>query len=887
MIRNTFQILILAGLLLARFTSYSQQFPTGFAPQQLIENLDPTDFVITNDNQMFITIKSGKILVVENEQLAPQVFLNIEQQVDNFNERGLGHMVLDPNFEINHYYYVYYTVKNENRNRISRFTANGNSTLPESEFILLNLNSMAGSIHNGGAMGFGADGKLYVSVGDGADAGTAQLKTTLLGKVLRMNPDGSVPTDNPFFSDVTYAGSNKLIYALGFRNPFSMDIQPGTGKIMVCDVGNSAWEEVNEIQAGKNYGWPGIEGVRTTQTPPPDYKDPLYAYSHDNACSIVGAAFYNPEHDQFPTEYVGKFFFADYCAGYIQYVDPVNGMVQPFGTDIDRPLAIRVNHEGTLYYLQRAGMGGGSTGDNTSTPDGSLWKVTYTGTGEPGVGAQPQNILVSVGEDATFSVSVSGNIPLTLQWQVNGTDISGANGLNYTLTNSQLSDTGKIFRCQVSNSEGATVSDEATLSVTTNTRPIPVITSPVEGVLYRAGEMISFAGSASDAEDGSLPAAQLTWRIDFHHNEHSHPALQSAPGISSGTYNASRIGETDDNVWYRIYLTATDNQGLHKTIHQDIFPEKTTIQLTTIPIGLTLNIDGQPVLTPAAITSVVGVTRTLEAPSIQHQGNALYVYDQWTESTLNRIFSFNVVNGVETYTGKFVPVPIGEGDGLRGSYFNQSRTFNGEPDLVRTDETINFEWDGGSPHGTIQNDNFTARWEGYILPQFTDTYTFYTVSDDGARLWINNQLIINQWMPQGPTEWAGSYTVTAGEQYPIKVEFFEDEGGAVMKLLWKSTLLPKQIIPKQQLFTYQITGIEDVESAMTLYPTIADVRITVKRNNTRASKWSILNILGQPVLQGIFSHDPITYISVATLPAGAYLFKSLDGERKVIRFVKK
>lgn len=866
---------------------FSQQFPPGFAPQQLIENIDPTDFIIGKDGRIFITIKSGKILVAENEQLTPNVFLDIEDQVDNYNERGLGHMVLDPDFETNHYYYVYYTVKNENRNRISRFTANGNSTLPGSEHIILNLNTMFGTIHNAGAMVFGPDGKLYVSVGDGTNAGEAQSPSTLLGKILRMNPDGSAPADNPFYDNPTYTGVNKLIYASGFRNPFSMDIQPGTGKIYACEVGNSEWEEINEILPGKNYGWPVVEGFLTNEIPPPDYQDPVYAYSHENACAILGACFYNPAQSQFPPEYTGKFFFSDYCAGYMKYIDPATGVVQPFGTGIDRPLAIRMDpRTGTFYFLQRAGMGGGTDEDNTSSPDGSLWKITFNGSGEPIIASQPEDILVSTGEDATFSVSASGTAPLAYQWMRDGDDIGGAGSNTYAVENAQLSDDGSVFSCRISNSAGEVTSEEAELSVTSNSRPVPQITSPGNDFLYRAGENIRFAGKATDEEDGSLPKANLTWRIDFHHDTHNHPALSTTSGISSGEYMVPRIGETEDNVWYRIYLTATDEDGFSKTIHKDVFPKKTTFQLTTKPSGLTLNLDGQPVQTPVVITSVVGITRTLGAPQLQYKDNEIYVYDKWSEPDLERIFTFNVPGNGASYRGEFTFIPPGYGEGLQASYYNQSRTFNGDPDLVRVDETINFNWEEDSPDPAINNDFFTARWEGYIMPQFTDTYTFYTFSDDGVRLWVNNQLLIDKWDAQSPTEWSATYAVEAFEKYPVKLEFFEDGSEAIVRFLWKSSLLPKQVVRKRQLFTTLVTGIEDPSATVFLYPTVASTNITVKRTEMANTEWRIYNILGQPVLQGNFSEEPLTEIQVANLSPGVYLFKTFNGKERIIRFLK-
>jgi glucose/arabinose dehydrogenase len=123
---------------------------------------------------------------------------------------------------------------------------------------MLDLSPLSGTIHNAGAMAFGPDSTLYISVGDGSSAASAQSTTSLLGKILRINDDGTIPKDNPFYS--TFTDEHRAVYALGVRNSFSMAIQPGSGRIFATEVGASGWEEINEITAGMNYGWSIIEG---------------------------------------------------------------------------------------------------------------------------------------------------------------------------------------------------------------------------------------------------------------------------------------------------------------------------------------------------------------------------------------------------------------------------------------------------------------------------------------------------------------------------------------------------------------------------------------------------------------------------------------------------
>ena len=146
--------------------------------------------------------------------------------VDSSGERGLLGIAFDPNFATNHYLYVYYTVPTSPiHNRVSRFTAAGDTAAPGSEAVILELNNLsAATNHNGGGIHFGPDGKLYIGVGENANGANSQTLSNLLGKMLRINADGTIPTDNPFYNTAT--GNNRAIWALGLRNPFTFAFQP-------------------------------------------------------------------------------------------------------------------------------------------------------------------------------------------------------------------------------------------------------------------------------------------------------------------------------------------------------------------------------------------------------------------------------------------------------------------------------------------------------------------------------------------------------------------------------------------------------------------------------------------------------------------------------------
>ena len=325
--------------------------PAGFTETAITGLSGPTAIEIAPDGRVFVCQQSGSLRVIKNGVLLATPFVTLN--VDPNGERGLLGIAFDPNFANNNFIYLYYTVPSTPRhNRVSRFTANGDVVVPNSEVIILELDNLTTATnHNGGAIHFGPDGKLYVAVGENATPTNAQTLANRLGKMLRINSDGSIPTDNPFFN--TASGDNRSIWALGLRNPFTFAFQPGTGRMFINDVGQDTWEEINDGIAGSNYGWNLSEGPTSN----PAFRSPLFFYGHGIGptvgCAIAGGAFYNPNTVRFPQSFVGKYFFADLCSNWIRVFDPASGTAADFASGVSGPVDLKVSVDGSLYILAR------------------------------------------------------------------------------------------------------------------------------------------------------------------------------------------------------------------------------------------------------------------------------------------------------------------------------------------------------------------------------------------------------------------------------------------------------------------------------------------------------------------------------------------------------
>jgi glucose/arabinose dehydrogenase len=555
----------------------------------------PVGLTFAADGRMFVWQENGIVRVVKNGALLPTPFIDISARVNAVNDRGLLGLALDPAFATNGHVYLLYTYEDAgNPNdpspktaRLTRVTAdpaNPDVALANSEVVLLgsvgtppcsNYPATADCIgadadsHTIGTVRFAPDGKLLVGSGDGAAyafvdplALRSQDLDSLNGKILRLNPDGTAPSDNPFHDGNPNSNRSK-VYSYGLRNPYRFAVHPTTGEAYIGEVGWNSLEEQNRGR-GANFGWPCFEG----NSPQADYQGafsqcqglpwsatraPIYVYGRGEGNSAIGGTFYTGM--QFPPEYRGAYFFADYGGRWIRRAT-LNASgdfasVVPFASLPDGIVSLEQGPDGSLYFIELA--------------TGRVRRVRYADTptavasGTPTSGYSPLTVAFS---SAGSSNPAGGT--LTYSWDFgDGTTSSEANpSKTYT------SATVRTFTATltVTNSRGA--SSSATVSVTVGSRPpVPTITTPATGIVVPPGTTVVFAGEATDPDE-ALEASALAWQILLHHNDHVHP-LTTTNG-ATGSFVTEAHGE--GTFYYEIILTATDSSGLTGTDRVFVYP---------------------------------------------------------------------------------------------------------------------------------------------------------------------------------------------------------------------------------------------------------------------------------------------------------------------------
>ena len=437
-------------------------------------------------------------------------------------------------------------------------------------------------------------------------------------------------------------GAREEIWALGLRNPFTFAVEPNSGRIHINDVGQGTWEEINLGTAGANYGWPVCEG--SCSPPNPNYQDPIHAYDHGgSSAAITGGAFNSG--NNFPADSSGDYFFADYLRGFIRRLTPTSQVIE-FATGIPGPVDLKVGPLGSLYYL--------------SIFNGAVYKISFVGSVNQSPTALPS------------ATPLAGSAPLTVEFSGAGSTDPDGDTLTYTWDYGDASpeETGVTvshtyvadgqFDAVLTVEDGKGGQDSESVRITVgSTAPVGTVTLPPAGATYNAGDTIFYEGAATDAEDGVLTSSAFSWTVLFHHLDHTHPFLGPIDGVTSGSFLIPQTGETHDDVWYRVYLTVTDSSGLTHESTRDVLPNKATMTFETDPAGLELRLDGQPFTAPNSVVGVVGMTRTIEAPSPQTLVGKTYCFQSWSDGGAAR----HVIDtpGVDTtYAATFVQLLCGD-----------------------------------------------------------------------------------------------------------------------------------------------------------------------------------------------------------------------------------
>ena len=570
----------------------------------------PTDFRFLPDGRILVVEKTGGVKILENtSQLSTPITAGV---IGAATDRELGAVELDPHFEDNGYFYVAYTTT-DYHDRLSRFTLANDVMDPASEFVLID-EADSGPMHHGNTMLFGPDGKLYWAFGDNAFNTNGQDLSTIYGKILRINPDGTIPEDNPFY---TTPGARKEIYAYGFRNPFRMTFTP-TGELLVGDVGDQAWEELNNVVAGGNYGWPSAEGSCSDC----GYINPVYEYPHTpppgRAGSITTVSVYSGT--SLPEQYQNKVFISDYTLRWMKMLtfDPTYTTVldeQTIDTDAGTAVQLLQGPDGNLYQL--------------NIFPGTLYRIAASGgnrapsailTASPSNGLSPLTVQFS----SAGSTDPDAGTTLSYAWDFGDGATSAEANPTWTYTSNGS------YTATLTVSDGEKTGNASQKIIVGSTAPDVQILTPVDESRYNAGNTISFSATATDPEDGALPDSAYRWTVIFHHADHIHPYQDNIIG-PTGTVLLSTSDHNVDTTWYEFAVTVTDSSGLSTTRSTSIKPNLVALTFTSSETEATYTIDGIPRSGVHTEQAVVGVVRELDVPSPQVVNGAEFTFNNWSD----------------------------------------------------------------------------------------------------------------------------------------------------------------------------------------------------------------------------------------------------------------
>ncbi|MFN0089594.1 MAG: LamG-like jellyroll fold domain-containing protein [Acidimicrobiales bacterium] len=555
-------------------------------------------------------------------------------------DRGLLSIELAPDFAESRTVYTLYNYLRSGRAwaRLSRWTANSAAAptaLANEVVVLDDLPSFSATgatcddSHTIGTVRATADGLLYVGNGDGSSycpVDTSSLSaldlTSPRGKILRINPDGAGVSTNPFFQSAEPTSWQSRVFAYGVRNPFRFALAPGSRAVYLGDVGWNDYEEIDVAAAGgESFGWPCWEGplffrnayaslaqcqsAYTTHTP----KAPLHAWSHNGGgASSVGGAFYTG--GEYPADYQGAYFFADYSLGKIWTLrtDANHNLVRGpeangFAAGIGAPVAFRTGPNGDVFFAELV--------------SGNVYRLRYA--------AGNRAPVAQAGADRT-----AGPAPLTVRFDGAGSYDPDDEPLSFSWT---FGDGGTGSGPNPTHTYTATGAFTATLTVTDqlgargaasvvvtpgNSPPVLALSTPPDGAVFAVGDTVSLTATASDPEDGPLPDAAISYSTLQRHCPYG-GACHAHPGPVTGEQRvpgglAVTLADHGDQNNLEITVRVADSRGATTTRTYRVNPDLRRLTVATEPAGVPVAVNSADSNAYSSFALMVGSQNSLIAP---------------------------------------------------------------------------------------------------------------------------------------------------------------------------------------------------------------------------------------------------------------------------------
>jgi glucose/arabinose dehydrogenase/PKD repeat protein len=670
-------------------------FPSGFETVTLTSGLTaPTAVTWAPDGRMFIAEKQGRVKVLNPNSTSATTILDISDHVNNWVDRGLLGLAADSSFASNGYLYLLYVHDHDplhpaksKSSRLTRVTVRSDNTVvnPTSPETVV-VGSVVGAgcpapsntvdcipadqaLHTIGTVRSDPDGTLWLGSGDTTTTSVQQVafrtydERSLAGKIMHVDRNGRGLPGHPFCptdADLTHVCTK--VYAKGFRNPFRFTLRTGGKGPVVGDVGARAREEVDLLQAGKNYGWPCYEG--TVRTPGYDATPecaaeyakegtaqaaaaPIYDYPVGGSGAVVAGPTYTAT--AYPPEYRGDIFVGDYAQGFIRRLKLTAGdqlaSVPGFATNLFGFVDLELAPNGNLTYVL-FGDGSAGTGEVRQLRFASSNRSPVaSASASPEYGAAPLTVQFT----GSGSSDPDGDA-LTYDWDFgDGTAHSSAANPAHTYT-----DGTRNFTAKLTVSDGKGGSDAATVTISPgNTPPSATITAPADESTFRAGQPVTLTGQGTDAGN-PLPGSSLRWHVILHHSTHTHD-LGNFTGASAGF---TALADHDSDSFYEIELTATDSRGLSDSDTATIRPETRSFTLQSSPSGAPVTYAGTPHTAPFTHQAAIGFQASISAADRFTQGGKSYEFVSWSDGGA-RVHTVTIPAANTTLTATYREAPAG------------------------------------------------------------------------------------------------------------------------------------------------------------------------------------------------------------------------------------